>query len=279
MTGQSTGLALRIKTSHRYVAHLPMFVEVTLANDATDAEELVGLTACNPWDPPFPVELAFSAGTRRVTLPSRSDTGREQSTDTFTLAPGQARTWVLDLSELDTPIPPGAWHCTARWVMRDARSPAATATASVSVEAARAADVPLLRRLRVFGDADTPSWANLVEDREALHSPELHGLSAESRRALAPYLVIHRAVHGREPLSKFPPERLSELQQGPWASEAAVLRYELAWARHAPDLARLGSSILASWPGVAYRLDEVDRGAGFLTALRDRVGPEGDDGP
>jgi hypothetical protein len=277
MTAHASHLVLRIKMSPRYVAHLPMFVEVTLANAATDREEYVGLTACNPWAPPFPVEFAFNAGTRTVTLPGKSDVGREEVADTFNLAQGQTRTWVVDLSELDVPIPPGAWVCSAHWLMRFEQPRAARA--NVTIEAPKAADVPLLRRLRLFGDAESPSWANLVEERDAIHSPELHGLSAESRRALAPYLTIHRAIHGPQPLSKFPRQPLAELRSGPWASEAAVLEYELAWARHAAHLTELRSSILVSWPGVAYRLDEVDQGAGFLTALRDRVGSEGGNGP
>lgn len=273
MTGHAKGLVLRIKMSPRCIAHLPLFVEVTLANEATGAEAYHGLTACNPWAPPFPIEFALRAASRKVTLPAGSDAGLEESTEAFDLAPGESRTWVLDLSELDTPTPPGTWQCTARWVMPHEHPRAAGP--SISIEPVRAADVPLIGRLRLSGDADGPTWANLIEDPEALHSPELRGLSAESRRALAPYLILHEAVHGPEPLSRFPLARFWEHQHGPWASEAAVLRYELAWARQAPELPHLRASILASWPGVAYRLDEVDQGAGLLTAWRDRVGPEG----
>ncbi|HXU64431.1 MAG TPA: hypothetical protein VN962_22180 [Polyangia bacterium] len=276
MMGPSNKLALRIKMSARYVAHLPMFVEVTLANPATSAEEYVGLITCNPWAPPFPVEFAFSSGARKVPLPARSDVGWEEAAHRFNLPPGQARTCVLDLSELDTPIPPGAWHCTAGWLMRVEHP--RWAGASVTIAAAPAADLPLIDRLRVLRRADSASWANFLEDRDAIHSPELRGLSAESRRALAPYSTIHRAIHGPQPLAKFPLEQLSELRSGPWASEAAVLEYELAWARHAAHLTELRSSILASWPGVTYRLDEVEKGAGYLTALRDRVGPDSGEG-
>lgn len=278
MTAHRHGLALRIKMSHRYVAHLPMFVEVTLANQAADGLVYMGLTECNPWAPPFPVEVTFSTGTRKLTLPGQADEGLEEAGGGFDLSPGGARTWVLDLSELDTPVAPGAWHCTARWLMRH-EHPRWSGAGVVTVEAGRPADVPLLDRLRLLRGADSPSWANLVEDRAALDRPELGALSAKSRRALAPYLVMHRAVHGPEPLSRFPPEQLADLQQGPWASEAAVLRYELAWSRQASDMAQLRSAILAAWPGVAYRLGEIERGAGLLTALRHRVGPNGGNAP
>jgi len=272
MSAHAKGLALRIKMSDRAVAHLPLFVEVTLAN-TTDAEAYEGLAACNPWSPPFPVELAFTSATRRVTLPARSEAGREEPTDTFDLAPGEARTWVLDVSELDTPIAPGAWHCAGRWLMRDEHP--RSAAVNVVVGAARPGDVPLLERLRLFGQADSPTWANLIEARQALDSPEFQALSGESRRALAPYAIIHHAIHGRAPLAQVAPEPLSEVRQGPWASEAAVLRYELAWARRDAERAGLRRSILTSWPGVAFRLDEIERGAGYLTALRHRVGPGG----
>lgn len=39
-------------------------------------------------------------------------------------------------------------------------------------------------------------------------------------------------------------------------------------------VSRLRAAILASWPGVTFRLDQIDRGAGRLTAFRKRFGRE-----
>lgn len=270
MTTPSKGLTLRLKMAPHYVDGLPMFVEATLANE-TATSTYYGLTPCRPWSPPFPIEFEFSAGTKRVTLPAVSDAGAEEPTRGFRLAPGEARTWVLDLSELETTIPPGPWQCTASWLMR--REQPQTSPVSVDVDTITPSDAPLVGRLRRSGGARTPSWANAVEDRRAFDGQEFRALSADARRALVPYLIIHQAAHGPEPLSKFPPEHLSQ-QEGPWASEAAVLRYELAWARHDGNLASLRSAILTSWPGVAFRLDQIDRGAGLLNAFRQRFGRE-----
>jgi len=41
--------------------------------------------------------------------------------------------------------------------------------------------------------------------------------------------------------------------------------------------ARLSTAVLARWPGVAFRLDQIDRGLGLLTTLRDQVGRDGDE--
>jgi hypothetical protein len=272
MTEPAKGLALRLNMARHYVGGLPMFVEATLANE-TATSTYYGLTHCNPWWPPFPIEFEFRAGAHTVRLPGQWDVGEEEPTGGFTLRAGEARTFVLDLSEVDVPIPPGAWQCTARWLMRFEQP--RSSPVSVKIEAMTPADAPLVQRVRRSGGPRPRSWANFVEDPRALDRADFRGLSAEARRALVPYLIIHEAAHGPAPLSKFPPEHLSH-QHGPWASEAAVLGYELAWARHAPDLTGLRSVILASWPGVAFRLDEIDRGAGLLTDFRESFGRESD---
>jgi hypothetical protein len=81
-------------------------------------------------------------------------------------------------------------------------------------------------------------------------------------------LILHEAVHGPQTLSALPIELLSPLLGGPWGSEASVLTYELLSSRAAPDLVDQRAAVLARWPGVAYRLDEIDRGAGLLTRWR-----------
>jgi hypothetical protein len=72
---------------------------------------------------------------------------------------------------------------------------------SVAVVAMTPADAPLVGRLRRTGGARIPSWANPVEDPRALDGADFRGLSPDARRSLVPYLIIHEAVHGPDPLA------------------------------------------------------------------------------
>ena len=264
-------LTLHLRMAPDYVIGLPFFVEVTLANE-TDGAEYYRLLTVDPMWPPFPVEMTFTAGGNTVTLPSQSPSG-DDARRGFTLVPGEARTFVLDLSELEPELTPGTWRCRARWVMRHEKP--SSEIVEVTLTSAEPGDIPLLARLRLAGDAQMPLWANLITAPDGLDDEAVSGLSAQARRALVPYLIVHEAVQGPEPLASFPLEFFAaQAGEGPWASEASVLAYELRWARHAPDLADQRSALLARWPGVQFRLEEIELGAGTLTLLRKEYGPE-----
>lgn len=257
MSERPTELTLRVVAPATATAGLPLFVEVTLAND-TEASDYYGLMPCDPWSPPFPVEFTFSGEGGDVRLPARSGASTGATRAGFDLSPADARTFVLDLSLLRTEVPPGVWRLAARWVMRheQPRSPDVT----ITVNDADAPDQPLLQR----------SWAELVLDRNAVEDEALRRLSEPARRALLPYLILHEAVHGPQPLSQFSSDVLSSAYLPPtWASEAGVLTYELLSARAAPDVAARRAALLVRWPGVAFRLEEIDRGAGLLTRWRE----------
>lgn len=258
-------LALRLQAPSTATAGLPLFVEVTLANQ-TESADYYGLANCDPWSPPFPIEFTFSGQGEEVRLPGRSTATAGATRTGFDLSPGQARTFVLDLSELEIEVPPGAWQLSAHWVMRHEQP--RSSPVAIALEPPDPAQAPLIRRLRRLGGA-RPSWANLIRERDALDDPALRGLSAAARRSLLPYLILHEAVHGPQPLSQFPIDLLSAYTGGPWASEAEVLIYELLSARSAAGLADRRAAVLARWPGVEFRLDEIDRGAGLLTLWRE----------
>ena len=272
MSKRPTELSLRLQMASHYVLGFPSFVEVTLSNE-TEGAEYYDLLACEPLSPPFPVELTFVAGETSVTLPAKSGAAGEGRRGGFDLVPGEARTFVIDLSELEPNLAPGAWQCQGQWVMdhEQPRSP----PVSIMVAVAASEDLKLLRRLRAAGGARSPSWANFIKSREALEQEStLEGLSEQASSALVPYLILHQVVHGPQPLAVFPPEFLSHHQEGPWASEAAVLSYELEWARHAPDLHRREHDLLRRWPGLAFRVAQIKAGTGLLTMLRRQYGPE-----
>ena len=265
-------LSVRLRMAPEAVVALPLFAEVTLAND-TEGSEYYDLLQCAPFHPPFPIEFTFSAGTERVVLPARSASGGGERQKGFDLKPGEARTFVVDLSELEMAPPAGTWACEARWIMRheEPRSP----LAEVTLKAASATDVPLLAGLRRLGGAGSPSWTNFIQAPDALaHGALFQGLSDQARFALVPYFILHQVVHGPEPLSAFPPEFLAPHLEGPWGSEAGVLSWELLWARGAPDLAQRRQTLLQRWPGVSFRVAQIESGYGLLTTLRRTYGRE-----
>jgi hypothetical protein len=53
-----------------------------------------------------------------------------------------------------------------------------------------------------------------------------------------------------------------------------VLSWELLWARGASDLAQRKQALLQRWPGVAFRLSQIEAGNGLLTTLKRTYGPE-----
>ena len=262
--GTDLGLSLRM-ASHA-VMGLPWFAEATLSNQAPGTE-YYDLLACDPFAPPFPIEFSFTDGTNRVTLPARSTSTHPSSRGGFDLLAGQARTFVVDLSELEPALAPGAWQCQARWVMQyeEPRSE----SVSVVLAAADPEDSSVLRRLRLAGGSRYPSWLNFLASPDALAGGEiLQGISEQASRLLVPYLITHQVVHGPEPLAAFSTSFFLQFHEGPWASEASVLSYELHWARGAPDLGQRRDDLLRRWPGLAYRVEQIEADKGLLKMLR-----------
>ena len=270
MDDRPTELTVHLRAAAEYGLGLPFFIELTLANE-TEGADYYNLTNCDPLAPPFPVQLTFIAGHHRVALPSRS-LGRSEKHRGFDLSPGESRTFVLDVSELSPPLKPGASHIEACWVMP--HETPCSAPVAVMLSAANPADAPLLTQLRHAGGARTSSWANLIKTASALEGDTLRRLSEPASRALVPYLILHQVVHGPESLAAFPQEFFASHEQGPWASEAAVLSYELLWARRSADLSERKKHLLSNWPGLAFRVRQIDAGAGRLTLLRREYGAE-----
>jgi hypothetical protein len=271
MGERPTELSLRLEVASEYVLGLPFFVEVTLSNE-TEGAEYYDLLPCDPFSAPFPIEFTFSADENAVTLPALSGAAREAKKRGFDLSPGEARTFVLDLSDLNPELSPGTWQCQARWVMRHEMP--RSAPVRVVLAGPPAADQPLLERLRSGGRPQAPSWANLVEFSDALKEDVFRALSDRAKATLVPYLIMRQAVYGPEPLASFPTDYLAQHQRGPWSSEASVLLYELQWAREAPDLVPHRQALLQRWPGLAFRVQRIESGAGLLTTLRREYGAD-----
>lgn len=262
---EETDLSLSLQMASHAVPGLPWFVEVTLSNQAPGTE-YYDLLPCNPFTPPFPIELSFTDGVRTVVLPYRSASTEPSGRGSFDLLAGQARTFVVDISELEPALDPGAWQCQARWVMQHEEP--RSGSVSLVLAAADPDDSTAVRRLRLAGGARYPSWLNFLASPDALAGEALQGVSEHASRLLVPYLIVHQIVHGPEPLATFPIDFFSQFQEGPWASEASVLSCELHWARRAPDLGRRRQDLLRRWPGLAYRVDQIEADKGLLTMLR-----------
>lgn len=276
MAEHPTTLTLRMRMEPTAVLGLPWFVEVTLANE-TQGAEYYRLGPCNPSDPPFPVEVVFARGKERVSLPASGGDRSEQGKGAFNLLPGQSRTFVLDLSELAPAarLVPGHWQCQATWLMPHEQP--RTPTVPVEISAAKTGDLAKIDRLRRAGDARSPSWFNFVEMGDAADVRVARNLvSQQARGALLPYVIMHEAVHSPAPLSRVSPSELLRYSDGPWASEAALLSYELACARRTPDQSQLRARLLSRWPGVAFRVEGIDKEMGILTTLREDHGPRED---
>jgi hypothetical protein len=91
---------------------------------------------------------------------------------------------------------------------------------------------------------------------------------------VALHLLLHRLMHGPEPVARIELAWLQPIEPGLFAPEAAALRYEVLLARNDPQAAALAGELARRWPALAWRVDAARRGLGFLQGLREFFGAE-----
>lgn len=269
MCAAPTELGLQLQVFPTYGVGMPMFVECTLEN-ATEGSEYYDLLPCDPFDPPFPIELTFSQPDRSVVLPARTTSRREPVRGGFDLVPGQARTFVVDASELSPSLSPGLWEVQARWVMEHERprsSPVVTTLSASSPE-----DLGALSRLRATIEFPGTWMGVLRAPPSSVRDRQWDRLSAVAQAEVLPYRLLCEAIHGPSELDALPLDMFDPAERGPWRSEVAVLRYELAWARGSADPGER-AQVLARWPGLEHRIESIEAGEGTLSGLRQAHGP------
>ena len=259
-------LALTLDVEPQYVADFPMLAGVVLAN--RDAGSWYGNLP--PIDPDAPLrslvlEISPPLGPSSR-IPSQ-DPGLYGEVLTLTLDPDEHLRHHVDLSRW-VRFPPGGYRLELTYVSHAIA--VVSPPVSITVVDPSPADHATARAL--LGDrlGERDAWVRFLEDKAT--PPAVRGLSPYAERALGPTLCRHRAIHGPTPLASIDPASLPTAADGPVAAELAVMRYEIAAARDdpGPAHARTRAGILKRWPGLGWRLDDIDDGAGPLTRAAER---------
>ncbi|MFT3766439.1 MAG: hypothetical protein QM820_13140 [Minicystis sp.] len=139
-----------------------------------------------------------------------------------------------------------------------------TPSADDAKEAAR------LRRLGLGPNGkDYGHWLYFFKSSQTTHgiSPKL---SPAARKQLGLHLFLHHAFYGSEDIPHLNTAALDAITEPSLQAEVAALRLEIAVARLDPKAAKLRNEMLARWPGMQHRIEEIDQGEGLLTYGRER---------
>jgi hypothetical protein len=260
-------ITLTVAAEPHYLAGFPLLVAVELRNVSPGVHRL--LPYFGLFTVPGPVSFKLEGGGHEWTWKEKAP-GMEGGPEGVDFGPGKAWWTLQDLGELHPDLPPGHYQLSATVLF-----PGHAATAApvpIEIQAASAEDRAIATRLRATNDAGKPSWQAFA--RENWSTPELDGLSPGARQALAYYLYLHRAAYGPRAIAALDPQEPWQLGHGVLEAEAGVLRLEILRAAGKPEAAGIEAAVLERWPGLAWRVEEIQEGGGLLTRLRRTYGVE-----
>lgn len=266
---------IRVEAQGRYVIGFPLLIAVGLCNESVDTDylNLPDLGLLMPIDSLALVLHPEGGGPALVIGPSFET--EEQHLFRTHLMVGECTRSVIDISTLGQPLEPGRYRLESRLFSHSGvyRASPGVAVELVEPSAPERAQAQRLRRLGLPGQAlDTGSWLPFLTHNGSSVPPPA-GLGAIASYQLALHLALHGAAYGPVALDLLPLDHFAAVQGPVLAPEVAVLQYELLAARTSDtrrDAAR--ALILRQWPALGRRLDQVDRGSGLLTTLRNGYG-------
>jgi hypothetical protein len=269
-----------------YLIGFPMVVAVTCWNK-TEKSTFYNLPGCDLWETVSPVGFTFITDDgRKTVLPTASTSAREGPPEGFKLAPGESRRMLFDLSSLNPPSTPGTYHLIATYKLN------AGASVSEPVEIELIAPEPLdsavSLQLRGHNDVNEASWVNFIrnnwrtiyvtspppEKKDVVPYVDAFRLSQRAKEVLAFHFFLHRAVYGPEKVGSLSAKQVEACAKGLLESEAKLLQLEILKARNDRSAKNLQEELLTKFPGVRFRLEEIERGEGFLTTARRSRGAE-----
>ena len=259
---------LTLEVLPHYFADLPMFAGVVLANPDPDCS-YEGLPYIDPQGPAGPLALEVIGSQGRSARYPDHERARHTEALGLSLGPASSQRYLVDLGHW-TRWPAGGYRVRAHYLTP--YFDAVSAAVDVSVRATARDDLERVYAMAGPRMADADAWTELVLDGR--RAPALGSVSRSASDAIAYPLLLHRVLHGPDSMAELDLHRLEIPAPGPLAPELAAVRYELLRARGDPRCPALRAEILATWPGLAWRLDEADDGEGLLQALRRTYGVE-----
>jgi hypothetical protein len=192
-----------------------------------------------------------------VAIPAIDPTTSHGAPPGYALSPGEARTFLVDLGDVCGTIAPGD-HTLVLSL------PGERAIGRAQIRVVPPTDGERDLALHLCSDE---GWLRsmVLDPRER----DVHwsSLSARVRWAISIYAVLRRATWAPR-LSDVPLPMLRGFT-GVLEGDAAVLAYEVARAGADPSAPALRREVIARWPTLGWRIDEVDADLGLLATLRE----------
>jgi hypothetical protein len=273
MTNAERRLEVDLLCDHTYDAGFPMLVSVEVRN-ASPGWTYLTFQPFNMFSIPGPVAFTLKdAHGKEWTSPVSSRSGEDPSRESF--GPGQGWRSLYDLEEIHPDIPAGHYELVASFSLNG--DVASSRPARIEVRPSSPKDLSAAHRLRSANDAHEPSWRAFLTNNWS--TPDVSGLSEKGLHRLAYYLYLHRAAYGPRALAALDPKEPEHFAHGPLEAEAAVLRFEILHAAKRPEGAGIKAAILERWPGLAWRIHDIEEGHGLMTVLRTVQGVERSEPP
>lgn len=261
-------LLIHLDTAPVHRAGYPMFVGITVENPLPRST-YYALPEIDRFDVPPPVQLVLTGpgGAAAQVLPAKTPGAHEGEPEGIRLGPGEMVRVLFDLSELHPALVAGRHTLGARYLAKPLRPEADPVSFDVEIppeeEAAAAA------KLCASNRAGAPSWnAFLTDNFREVDDEELADLGNEGRARLGYVRMLHQAVYGPDGPARLDPKAFDGLGTGALSGEVVVLEHEMLAARRDPGAALLEQRIVATWPGLRWRVRENYADDGLVTRMR-----------
>ena len=272
--GQSSRFPnVKLEAEPRYLLGFPMLVAVTYDNTGSQTQYLrlpeLGFWVAKGW-----FRLNFEPiGANGAPLATAA-APHEMDEKGMVLNPGEMARMPLDLSNFATGLKPGSYRLTFTFVQGPHER--SSQPVEVVIEAPGAGEVAVAEKLRRMAATprDTGGWGPFLTSNWNT-VPPVSGLGAAAQRQLRLHLFLHRAIYGPEGPGQLDFSPLKTLDGPVLEPEAQLLMLEgLAAAKGAAAAQKQGNALVAKWPGLRGRVEEILAGRGVITAGRGRFGAE-----
>lgn len=263
--------AVEVDAFPQYFIGFPMLVAITCDN-VSSTGTFFYLAECEILTALGPVEFVFTGqDAKRIVLPVANTTHWDPPVPIgFTLRPGESRRMLFDISGVDAQLEPGTYRLEATYHGRIGASTAPPV--QVKLIGPSRSDLKAAAELREQNDLKEASWAYFLQHN--WQTVDASSLSGETRDVLAFHLFLHRAIYGPIKVGDLNVKDLQTFAEGPLKAEAAVLGFEILSMRRDRAADREGLKILKKWPGLKWRLQDIQSGEGMLSSWRKEFGAE-----
>lgn len=252
MIPPTSDLRVELEVARDGVAGFPLWLAITVRNAGRNLIECGLPTISRVGSIAVGITVAGE-----VAIPAIDPSTRHGAPPGYALSPAEGRTFLVDLADVCGTIAPGDHTL-------ELSLPGERAIGRAPLRVLPPTDAERELASHVCGE---DGWLrSMVLDPRERHV-HWSSLSARVRSAISIYAILRRATWAAR-LSDVPLPMLRGFT-GVLAGDAAVLAYEIACAGADPAAPTLRREVIARWPTLRWRIDEVDDDLGLLATLRE----------